>query len=401
MNRRELVFMDSASNKFWNIELTGDSHTVTYGRAGTEGQSKTKSFASPEAAKKDFEKLIAEKIKKGYVDADSATASTGEDGDALPVLAFRSILKQDDIHQNAKTFIGKRVADYDPEKKPAAGGKTVYRFRSDYDEANCVPHLTHFLETSAAAEAVGIVIGNWSGEDSDGDPREIIDLLCANCDKLSSLKAIYLGDIVSEENEMSWIHQADVAPLLKAFPKLEFLRTRGGNDLAISVPQHASLRALVCESGGLPAEFVRTIGRAKFPALEHLELWLGTDEYGGTSTVEDLQPILSGELFPHLKYLGLRNCQYVDAIAAVIVNSPIVKQIETLDLSLGVLTDEGGRALLSLPTDGNLKHVSLHYNYLTNEVTKLLSKLSVKLDLSKPSHMDDEDQEWRFVAVGE
>lgn len=400
MNRRELVFMDSTSNKFWNIELAGDSHTVTYGRAGTDGQSKTKSFADEAAAKKDFEKLIAEKTKKGYVDADSATASTGDDGDALPVLAFRSILKQEDISHNAKTFIGKRVADYDPEKKPAAGGKTVYRFRSDYDEANCIPHLTHFLETAAAAEANGIVIGNWSGEDSDGDPCEVIKLLCDKRDRLSSLKAIYLGDIVSEENEMSWIHQADVTPLLEAFPKLELLRTRGGNDLAMSQPKHASLRGLVCESGGLSAEFVRSIGRAKFPALEHLELWLGTEEYGGSSTVEDLQPILSGELFPNLKYLGLRNCEFADDIAAVIVNSPLVKRIETLDLSLSVLTDEGGRALLSLPTDGTLKHVSLHYNFLTGEVTKLLNKLPIKLDLSKPSHME-EDDEWRFVAVGE
>jgi predicted DNA-binding WGR domain protein len=400
MNRRELVFMDSTSNKFWNIELADKSHTVTYGRAGTEGQSKTKTFADAEAAKKDFEKLIGEKLKKGYVDADSATASTGDDGDTLPVLAFRSILKYDDISYNAKTFIGKKVADYDPEKKPAVGGKTVYRFRSDYDEANCIPYLTHFLDTDAAAEAIGIVIGNWSGDDSAGNPSAVIELLSDQRDRLSSLKAIYLGDIVSEENEMSWIHQSDVTPLLTAFPKLELLRTRGGNDLVMSQPKHANLRGLVCESGGLPAEFVRSIARSDFPALEHLELWLGTEEYGGDSTVEDLQPILSGELFPNLKYLGLRNCEYADTIAAVVVNSPLVRRIETLDLSLGVITDEGGRALLSLPTDGLLKHVSLHYNYLTSEVTKKLSKLPIKLDLSKPSHME-EDSEWRFVAVGE
>lgn len=400
MNRRELVFMDSTSNKFWNIELAGNSHTVTYGRAGTDGQSKTKSFADEGAARKDFDKLIAEKLKKGYVDANSAMASTDDASDSLPVLAFRSICKQDDIGENAKTFIGRRVADYDPDKKPAVGGKTVYRFRSDYDEENCVPYLTHFLDTQAAQDAVGIVIGNWAGEDCDGDPGEVIKLLCEKRDQLRSLKAIYLGDIVSEENEISWIHQADVAPLLEAFPKLELLRTRGGNGLAISQPKHACLRGLICESGGLPAEVVRSIGRAEFPALEHLELWMGTQEYGGDSRVEDLQPILSGELFPNLKYLGLRNCEFVDDIAAVIVNSPLVRQIETLDLSLGVLTDEGGRALLSLPTDGALKHLSLHYNFLSSAVSKSLNKLPIQVDLSKPSHMNDEE-EWRFVAVGE
>lgn len=400
MSRRELVFMDSASNKFWNIELTGNSHTVTYGRAGTSGQTKTKSFADEDKAQKDFDKLVAEKLKKGYVDAASEMASSGEDGDELSTLAFRGILKQDDLSNNAKTFIGRRVADYDPEKKPAKGGKTIYRFRNDYDEQNQIPYLTHFLETDAAAEAVGIVIGNWSDDDPDGTPDEVIKLLCDNAKKLKNLKAIYLGDIVSEENEISWIHQGDISPLLKAFPNLELMRVRGGTDLMISKPEHKNLRALIIESGGLDAEVIRAVARGKFPKLEHLELWLGTEEYGGTSRVEDLQPILSGKTFPNLKYLGLRNCQFADDVAAVVVNSPIGKQIETLDLSLGVLTDEGGRALLSLPTDGKLQHVSLHYNYLTGEVTKQLKKLPVKIDLSKPSHMEDDD-EWRFVAVGE
>ncbi len=400
MNRRELVFMDSSSNKFWNIELSGTSHIVTYGRAGTDGQTKTKTFADQAAARKDFDKLIAEKLKKGYVDAGSATAATDGDDSTLPALAFRSIVKQDDVQQNAKTFIGKRVADYDPEKKPAKGDKTVYRFRNDYDDETCIPHLKSFLETDAATEAAGIVVGNWAGDDPGVDPTAVIKLLCEQKDRLPSLRAIYLGDIVSEENEMSWIKQSDVTPLLVAFPDLELLRTRGGEGLKIAKPKHAKLRALICESGGLPVEVVRAVGRSNFPALEHLELWLGTDQYGGDSTVEDLQPILSGKLFPNLKYLGLRNCQFADDIAAVIVNSPLVQRIETLDLSLGVLTDEGGRALLSLPTSGNLKHASLHYNYLSKEVSKSLSKLSIKFDLSKPSHMDD-DEEWRFVAVGE
>lgn len=398
MNRRELVFMDSTSNKFWHIELSSNSHTVTYGRSGTDGQTKTKEFASEEAAKKDFDKLVAAKMKKGYVDASSATASAH--GDALPILAFRSVSKQDDLYYNAKTFIGRRVVDYDPDKTPAPEGKTVYRFRSNYDADNCIPHLRHFLDTDAVGEAVGIVIGNWTGEEYDGNPLEVIKVLCDNCSKLSSLRAIYLGDIVSEENEMSWIHQTDVSSLLQAFPELELLRTRGGEGLALSKPQHAKLRGLILESGGLPAEVVRSVGRSDFPALEHLELWLGTEEYGGDSTVEDLQPILSGKLFPNLKYLGLRNCEFADDIAAVIVNSPLVQRVETLDLSLGVMTDEGGRALLSLPLDGMLQHVSLHYNYLTSEVTKLLKKLPIQLDLSRPSDMDD-DEEWRFVAVGE
>ena len=199
---------------------------------------------------------------------------------------------------------------------------------------------------------------------------------------------------------MSWINQADVSPLLDAFPNLQLLRTRGGESLAISNPKHENLRALALESGGMPVDVVRSVCMSEFPNLEYLEIWLGTEEYGGSSSVQDLQPILSGDLFPKLKHLGFRNCEYANDIATVIVNSPIVERLESLDLSLGVLTDEGATALLALPEDGSLKHVNLHYNYATKGTLKKLKAHKISFDLSKPADMDDDD-EWRFVAVGE
>jgi formylglycine-generating enzyme required for sulfatase activity/predicted DNA-binding WGR domain protein len=63
---RELVFSDGKSNKFWNIELNGSSYTITFGRVGTSGKSQEKNFDSADAAEKAFEKLVAEKLKKGY-----------------------------------------------------------------------------------------------------------------------------------------------------------------------------------------------------------------------------------------------------------------------------------------------------------------------------------------------
>ncbi|MHB8899821.1 MAG: STM4015 family protein [Thermoguttaceae bacterium] len=400
MERRELVLMDAKSSKFWNIELDGARHTVTFGRIGTAGQSQAKDFPSADKAKADFEKLVASKLKKGYVDAEVPDTVDESQSDLLPPAAFVSVIKQADIHENVKTFAGKKVADYDPEKGPARGGKTTYRFRSDWENDVLQENLEHFLATDASLEATGIVIGSWSGDDAMRSPDFVIELLVKNADRLPRLVALFLGDIVSEENEMSWIHQADLSPLLEAFPNLQLLRTRGGEGLEIKEPRHDTLRALALESGGLPVEVVRSVCTSDFPNLEHLELWLGTDDYGGTSSVQDLQPILSGKLFPKLKYLGLRNCQYADDVAAVVVNSPILDRIETLDLSLGVVTDEGARALLSLPQGGSLKKVSIHYNYVGKDLLKQLNQLDLSIDTSKPSTMD-EDDEWRFVAVGE
>ena len=61
-----LEFSQGASNKFWEITIKGKEHTVCYGRIGSDGQSKTKSFASAQLAAADADKLIAQKKKKGY-----------------------------------------------------------------------------------------------------------------------------------------------------------------------------------------------------------------------------------------------------------------------------------------------------------------------------------------------
>ena len=75
---RLFEYHDGGSDKFWIVELDGTSHTVRYGRQGTDGQTKTKNFASEAEAQKSYEKLIAQKTKKGYVEAKAAGESRGE-----------------------------------------------------------------------------------------------------------------------------------------------------------------------------------------------------------------------------------------------------------------------------------------------------------------------------------
>ena len=73
---RQLVFSEGTSNKFWNIVLSGSSHTVTFGRVGTAGQTQTKEFASEDEAKKAFDKLVDSKLKKGYVDSGGGVSAS-------------------------------------------------------------------------------------------------------------------------------------------------------------------------------------------------------------------------------------------------------------------------------------------------------------------------------------
>ncbi|EMM72226.1 leucine rich repeat protein [Leptospira weilii str. 2006001855] len=64
--KHQLIYQDATSNKFWNIEAAGNTFTVTYGKIGTNGQTQTKSFDTEEKCLKEAQKLLSEKLKKGY-----------------------------------------------------------------------------------------------------------------------------------------------------------------------------------------------------------------------------------------------------------------------------------------------------------------------------------------------
>jgi predicted DNA-binding WGR domain protein len=65
---RRFEFIEGNSSKFWEVTLSDTSFTVRFGRIGALGQSQSKSFADPTQARREAEKLIAEKMKKGYVE---------------------------------------------------------------------------------------------------------------------------------------------------------------------------------------------------------------------------------------------------------------------------------------------------------------------------------------------
>ena len=66
MSKQRLEFDNGRSSKFWEVAVNGSTHTVRYGRIGTTGQEKTKSFDNNAAAEKDALRLISQKTQKGY-----------------------------------------------------------------------------------------------------------------------------------------------------------------------------------------------------------------------------------------------------------------------------------------------------------------------------------------------
>ncbi|MEQ4304312.1 STM4015 family protein [Plantactinospora sp. B6F1] len=276
----------------------------------------------------------------------------------------------------------------------------------DYGPSSMFRHaFEQFLELVDPAGVRALVIGSWGYAAMNAAP---IGQLCAAADRLTGLRALFLGDIPAEECELSWICQGDVAALLAAYPGLEILRIRSGdadaagrNGLAFDAVRHGALRTLVVESAGLSAGVVRGIADSDFPALAHLELWLGTDRWGGDTSVEDLAPILGGERLPSLRSLGLRNAEIADRVAVAVAGAPVVARLRELDLSLGVLSDEGAAALLAGQPLTHLRRLDLHHHYLSAEMAdRLVAELpGVEVDLTEVMLPDEYDD--RYVAVDE
>lgn len=63
---RRFEFKEGSSNKFWEVSVSANTLTVRFGGIGTEGQEKSKTFASAALAEKEQDKLVAEKQGKGY-----------------------------------------------------------------------------------------------------------------------------------------------------------------------------------------------------------------------------------------------------------------------------------------------------------------------------------------------
>jgi len=65
---RRFEFVGGTSAKFWQASIEGCTVIVMFGRIGVDGQQVTKSFDNHAAAKKHADKLIGEKLRKGYVE---------------------------------------------------------------------------------------------------------------------------------------------------------------------------------------------------------------------------------------------------------------------------------------------------------------------------------------------
>jgi hypothetical protein len=308
-------------------------------------------------------------------------------------------------------FYGRDVVEYDPESGLADGAPAIrlrLSYEADDDGMTFTDLYARFLKEPIVGNVEALVIGMWTtltdiASDRKDTAERVVENLVSTREHLPALKALFLGDFTREESEISWIEQTDVSPLFTAFPLLEVLGLRGGNGLSLGRPSHPKLKTLIVETGGLPGHVVREVCAADLPALEHLELWLGSEYSGGDATLDDLTPILSGRLFPRLATLALRDCEWADDLAVALADAPVLARIKSLDLSLGNLGDRGALALAAAPVAAALESIDIHHHYVSEEAVAKLNALGPRINAEgreKPWR-DRDDEEHRFIAVAE
>ncbi|MDF1739873.1 MAG: STM4015 family protein [Verrucomicrobiales bacterium] len=290
--------------------------------------------------------------------------------------------------------------------KPADGtpefSKYIYRIGFDWEDSVDIKNsLAQFFSFPGVEETIGLSLGANTEECSEFYKDAFF--LIENKAKLPNLKALFLAECDQEESEISWIGQGDISPFLEAFPLLEDFRARGCEGFTATPLRHNALKKLVIESGGLAKSLLKGVHESIFPELEHLELWLGTEEYGWDGKAEDTKPLLYENAFSKLSYLGLKNSDEQDEIAKLAAEAPVLGQLKVLDLSLGVLKNAGGEALLASEAVQKLEKLDLHHHFMGTELMARFVKLfGTSVDVSGREEPDTYgDEIYYYIAVSE
>jgi hypothetical protein len=316
------------------------------------------------------------------------------------------------IYDYKTHFADKTIVNWEPGDPVPDPTTTMPRFWSSRSrgekEPSGIKDFEQFLTDPASSTIAGFVFGMPYNDTAEDYTEPIMKALIAYKDHFPHLTALFLGDITAEESEISWMGAGDVSALFTAYPHLEHFGIRACASTYIEAPLHLGilnlehLKTLVVETGSMDRSVVQDVLRSRLPALEHLELWTGSEMYEANCTVEDFAPLFTDNLFPHLRYLGLRDSEIANDLAIALSQSPLLEQLHVLDLSLGTLDDSGAAALLNCPTISKLVKLDLHHHFCSDEMMQRLQALGIEVDVSERKEPEEWDgQEQRFVAVSE
>jgi uncharacterized protein (TIGR02996 family) len=440
------------SAKFWEITLASRSFTVRWGRIASAGQSKKHSFGSAAEAKRMHDHLVAQKLAKGYRDPkavpvvpaatlarDAAleAAIRADRDDPAPYEVYADWLqahgnplgelivlqraldkKKDAARTRRANALVQQLGLPDPSLATVGWRWGMWRWlrlenNADWmdDDFDAVALARRLFDTPMCAALDELRLGVLRWMHNAKDVPAVLDAARAHAWS-GELRRLHLGDVDDREDgfhiDMAHHEIGDVgARIAKTFPRLAWLKLHSGGDgsarsfglAGLALPE---LVELTIETCSLSKQRLRDLLAAKLPKLERLELWFGSSNQWGDCAAKDVAPLLGGKVFTALRHLGLRNAEIADDLARALPTAAIAPTLETLDLSMGTLGDDGARALAQgAGSFAALRTLDVSESFLGAAGTRALREAfrgkTVRVNDQRVPFDDGE----RYVVVGE
>ncbi len=190
----------------------------------------------------------------------------------------------------------------------------------------------------------------------------------------------------------------DVQPGFAKLPRLKALTLHGEGTRFTELPR--TLRSLTLRSRFVRASTLEAIGATPLPDLERLTLWPGSwpdsaphfeppepeSFYGRATTEADVAPLLSGRHVPKLVHLEVSNSTWTLNFLTALAESPLLPQLQTLDVSNGLLEERDVDQLVRLaPRFRHLTRLDLSRHRIMNtaEQTRLTEAFGGSLVLGR------------------
>jgi hypothetical protein len=211
-----------------------------------------------------------------------------------------------------------------------------------------------------------------------------------------TVRRLVIGDNV---DQISWYRVGNLSKLWEAVPNLTHLEIEAG-EFTLGTIELPKLVKAVFKTGGLSTADAKAIANATWPNIEHLEVYYGDPEYGCTATVDDVVQLLERTDLPKLRYLAVKNAEFQNELVEPLAKSPLVKQLKTLDLSEGILTDASvERFLQHKAAFAHLDVLDVTDTYLSKGAVEQLQGIAKTIEAGRLR--EEDDPEYRFVGTGE
>lgn len=410
------------STRFWEVQLVGCDLTVRHGSVGQDGKATTKTLQSEAAARKEMDRRIRATEKKGYervvfgddpqpgnVELEqSIIGSSAEDalqvygdwlqaqGDPRGELAAlqhalsskpdpkleRSVAKL--LAQHGAYLLPPRLAEalrkrQTKGKAPSGYCSVEWRCgfihgarigRNSAKPPYTVRELTAMLLAHPSARLLReLEIGALGTRDETQDYRDVVSAILAA--RPPALRRLALASFTPEHCELESTFLGDIGALSAALPHLEQLTLRGGS-LSLEGARFDSLTTLELECDVMDRT-LQEMAQLSWPALQSLTLHHARRPAKPTATAALLERLAGTEV----KRLGLVACEDSGKLLDALLESPLLAQLEALDLSGGTLTDDGAARLVG--SRARLRWLGVDNNHLTEAARPGLEQAATEL----------------------